>query len=101
MTIGTKRAQYLPDTPCTAELGIEVQTAKPRGYYAPPGTSKDQIKVLSAAIKEAIAQQEFIDTCAGLGLEIDFREAEDIQPDIELWADQLRPVFEEMLAANG
>ena len=97
VTIGTKRAQYLPDVPCTAEVGYEVQTAKPRGYYAPAGTSEEQIAVLAEAIKAATEQQEFKDTCANLGLEIDFRYANEIQPDVETWAEQLIPVFEEML----
>ena len=97
MTIGTKRAQYLPDVACSAELGYSCQTAKPRGYYAPAGTDPEKIKVIADSIKTAIEQQEFIDTCANLGLEIDFRYADEIQPDIELWAEQLQPIFDELI----
>ena len=98
--IGSERAQYLPDVPTTEELGLHVVNTKPRGYYAPPGTSQEQIDVMADCIEVAIQQQEFIDTCAGLGLEINFKRADEIQPEIEAWADQLRPIFEEILAAG-
>ena len=98
--IGSERAQYLPDVPTTDELGLHVVNTKPRGYYAPPGTPQEAIDILADSIEVAIQQQEFIDTCANLGLEINFKRAEEIQPEIEAWADQLRPVFEEILAAG-
>ena len=39
LTVGDRRAKFLPDTPCTAELGYDVVTTKPRGWYAPAGMS--------------------------------------------------------------
>ena len=97
LVIGSKRATLLPDVPCTAELGIDITTAKPRGYYAPKGTDPEIIKILADSIKKVTENPEFVKTIEDLGLEVNYVEGKDIQPDIEVWANDLIPVFEQML----
>ncbi len=97
LVTGEKRASLLPDVPCTKELGIDITTAKPRGYYAPKGTDKEVIKTLSDAIKKVTENADFKKSVEDLGLEVNFVSGSEMQPSIEGWVDDLRPVFKQIL----
>jgi tripartite-type tricarboxylate transporter receptor subunit TctC len=98
LTIGSKRANYLPDTPSTADLGFEVQTSKPRGWYAPEGMDQAKIKVLQDALEVVCANPEFIDKMAALGLEVNYVEGSILQEKITKWVEELQPIFDELRA---
>lgn len=97
MVIGDRRANSLPDVPSSVELGYDIVTTKPRGYYAPPGTDPAIIEILSNAIKEVTEIPEFVETVEGLGLEVNYMTGEETQVKIEEWVETLKPVFAEML----
>ena len=93
-------ALQLPDTPCSKELGIDITTTKPRGYYAPAGTSQEVLDLLADAIEEVTKTEEFATLVEGYGWEINFVRGSEMQPKIEAWAEELAPVFQEILNAN-
>lgn len=98
LVIGDRRAAALPDVPCTEELGMKVQTTKPRGYYAPKGTDPAVIDILANAIEEVVLNEEFKTTVTDLGLEVNFIRAEEMDEKVGTWVENLKPVFDEMLA---
>ncbi len=57
-----QRDPYLPNVPCTKELGIRV-TPIPgiRGIEAPPNTSPAIVKILEEALSKTVKEQGFID----------------------------------------
>ena len=89
-----------PATPCSKELGIDITTTKPRGYYAPAGTSQEVLDLLADAIEEVTKTEEFATLVEGYGWEINFVRGSEMQPKIEAWAEELAPVFQEILNAN-
>lgn len=100
VVFGEDRAKALPDTPCSKELGIDITTTKPRGYYAPAGTSQEVLDLLADAIEEVTKTEEFATRVEGYGWEINFVRGSEMQPKIEAWAEELAPVFQEILNAN-
>lgn len=100
VVFGEDRAKALPDTPCSKELGIDITTTKPRGYYAPAGTSQEVLDLLADAIEEVTKTEEFATLVEGYGWEINFVRGSEMQPKIEAWAEELAPVFQEILNAN-
>lgn len=100
VVFGEDRAKALPDTPCSKELGIDITTTKPRGYYAPAGTSQEVLDLLADAIEEVTKTEEFATQVEGYGWEINFVRGSEMQPKIEAWAEELAPVFQEILNAN-
>ncbi|HKL99533.1 MAG TPA: tripartite tricarboxylate transporter substrate binding protein [Mobilitalea sp.] len=97
LVIGDRRAAALPDVPSTQELGMDVQTTKPRGYYAPKGTDLAVIDILAKAIEEVVMNEEFKTTVTDLGLEVNFIRADEMNEKVGSWVEKLKPVFEEML----
>lgn len=96
LTVGDRRAKFLPDTPCTAELGYDVVTTKPRGWYAPAGMSQEQQAVLQEAIKKVCENPEFEQDVLALGLEVNYVDGAALKEKISGWVEDLAPVFEEM-----
>lgn len=96
LTVGDRRAKFLPDTPCTAELGYDVVTTKPRGWYAPSGMSADQQAVLQAAVKKVCENPQFQEDVLALGLEVNYIEGPALKEKLTGWVSDLAPVFEEM-----
>ena len=86
----------MPDVPCTKELGYDVVTTKPRGLYAPKGTSAEKIKVINDAVAEVCANEEFQKKVLSLGLEENYVSGEELQQKIDGWVEDIKPVFEEM-----
>lgn len=94
MVIGDRKANALPDVQTTKEYGIDVVTTKPRGYYAPAGTPQEIIDILASAMEEVCKSDEFAQRVSELGLEVNFVRGEEMQPKIEAWVEDLKPVFE-------
>ena len=100
MTVGDRRAAFLPDTPCTKELGYDITTTKPRGLYAPNGMDPAQVKVLADACQKVCENEEFQKKIADLGLEVNFVPGDELKEKVGGWVEDLKPVFEQM-AAEG
>jgi len=100
MVIGDRRAKALPDTPCTKELGYDVVTTKPRGWFAPKGMDPAQVAVLQAAIQEVCAMPEFEQDVLALGLEVNYVPGDEMLEKVSGWVEELTPVFEEMKAGQ-
>ena len=96
LVISDRRSQSLPDTPCTKELGYDVVTTKPRGLYAPKGTSQEQIDIISEAVKNVCENEEFQQRILDLGLEVNYVPGDELQTKIDGWVEDIKPVFEEM-----
>lgn len=96
LVISDRRSKSLPDVPCTKELGYDVVTTKPRGLYAPKGTSADKIKVISDAVAEVCANEDFQKKVLSLGLEVHYVSGEELQKKIDGWVEEIKPVFEDM-----
>lgn len=100
MVIGDRRAKALPDTPCTKELGYDVVTTKPRGWFAPKGMDPAQVAVLQEAIKEVCAMPEFEEDVLALGLEVNYVPGDEMLEKVSGWVEELTPIFEEMKAGQ-
>ena len=79
-----------------AELGYDVVTTKPRGWYAPAGMSQEQQAVLQEAIKKVCENPEFEQDVLALGLEVNYVDGAALKEKISGWVEDLAPVFEEM-----
>ncbi|MBN9512807.1 MAG: tripartite tricarboxylate transporter substrate binding protein [Alphaproteobacteria bacterium] len=64
-----ERSKFLPDVPCTKELGMAtVISSSTRGVGAPKGTPADVIKVVEAAFLKAIESPEMKQKMDAVGL---------------------------------
>lgn len=96
MTIGDRRAKALPDVPCTKELGYNIVTTKPRGWYGPAGMDAGQVKVLQDACKKVCDNEQFQKEILELGLEINYVDGTEFHDKTGEWYAQMKPYFEEM-----
>ncbi len=63
-----ERVESLPDVPTTAEGGLpDVQVGVWHGLYVPAGTPDEIVQALTAALQEALTDENVIETLAGLG----------------------------------
>jgi len=63
-----ERVESLPDVPTTDEEGYpDVQVGVWHGLYVPAGTPDEIVKALTAALQEALTDENVIETLAGLG----------------------------------
>ncbi len=97
MTIGDRRAEYLPDTPCTTEVGYDISTTKPRGWFAPAGMDEEQVAVLQEAIQKVCENEEFQQTVLDLGLEVNYVDGAEMKEKVAEWVEDYEPIFEEMM----
>lgn len=86
----------LPDVPSTLEKGVNVTFAKPRGYYAPKGTSQEQLDLIAATFELVCKNEDFQKKIAELGLEVKFVNGKDAKERVSAWVADLKPVFVEM-----
>lgn len=100
VVISDRRSKSLTDVPCTAELGIDVVTTKPRGLYAPAGVNPEYLQVIKDAVKAVCDMPEYQERVLALGLEVNYVDGEELQQKIDNWVVELTPVFEEMKANN-
>ena len=90
------RIDKFPDLPSTVELGWNVTYTKPRGFFAPKGTSAEALSYLSGKIKDVCGKQEFVDAMANLGFTVDYVDGAAAKERTIAWMNELKPVFEEM-----
>ncbi len=69
-TASTKRAALAPTVPTMAELGYPIDFDTWYGVYAPAGTSKEIVSKLNADINRVLANADFKEKAAVLGLEL-------------------------------
>ena len=70
-TIGTKRAAAAPELPTIAEAGVKMQPMEGRyGFVAPPGTPREIITKLQAAVVAVLKNPEIQSRFAQTGFEI-------------------------------
>jgi len=63
-----ERVESLPDVPTTDEEGYpDVQVGVWHGLYVPAGTPDEIVQALTAALQEALTDENVIETLAGLG----------------------------------
>ena len=63
-----ERVESLPDVPTTEEEGFpEIQVGVWHGLYVPAGTPEEIVQELTAALQEALTDENVIETLAGLG----------------------------------
>ena len=90
------RIKKYPDIPSTVELGWNVTYTKPRGFFAPKGTSPEALAYLSGKIKDVCGKQEFVDAMANLGFTVDYVDGAKAKERTINWKNELVPVFEAM-----
>lgn len=95
MVVSDKRIQALPDVPTTIEKGVNVSTAKPRGYYAPKGTPQPIVDYLANAIKVVTEKPEFAEAVGNLGLQVDYMSGPESLEKVGGWVEEVKPFFEQ------
>ena len=93
-----ERVESLPDIPTTEEEGLgDVQVGVWHGLYVPADTPDEVVDALSAALREALHDENVIETLAGLGATpvaddqaTPEAHTERLQSQIDLW----RPIIE-------
>ncbi len=96
IVISSYRAKALPEVPTTLEMGINVTTSKPRGYYAPPGTPQEAIDYLASAMEKVVENPEFVATVESLGLEAHFVDGPTGHKMVSEWVEELLPVYKQL-----
>lgn len=66
---GEKRTPFLPDVPTMKEQGFDVVVESLPGVFVPAQTPAPIVAALNAAMREAIASQQMIDSLAKFGTE--------------------------------
>ena len=93
MVVAKDRIKALPKVPTTVEKGINITTAKPRGYYAPKGTPKYALDYLAQAIKKVTEMPEFAETVEKLGWQVEYVDGEASKAQVKKWVEELTPFF--------
>jgi tripartite-type tricarboxylate transporter receptor subunit TctC len=95
LIINAKRIKAYPDVPSTVEKGINVATAKPRGYFAPKGTDPAVLKLLADALKEVTNNPEFIELMEKtVKLDVNFVDGATSKQNMATWYGDLKPYYE-------
>lgn len=96
LVINGERIKSQPTIPTTVEKGIDITTAKWRGYYAPKGTDPAVLAILSESLKNVTENQEFVSNMENnLGFDVNYVDGKDAKVKIEAWFDELKPYFDE------
>jgi len=86
---GSRRSQFLPDTPTLWELGYNVAWDPWTGIFAPARIEPGTLRTLSAATREVITSSEMASHVGTLGADPMFQSPEEfaatIRADIERW----------------
>lgn len=72
-----ERSSFLPDVPCTKEMGYEVYSNSSRGFAAPAGLDPAVKEKLVDAFEKAITNPEHIEKMKDMGLEVVFMKGEE------------------------
>ncbi|MGI5174344.1 tripartite tricarboxylate transporter substrate binding protein [Treponema sp. OMZ 840] len=93
MVVAKDRIKALPNVPTTVEKGINITTAKPRGYYAPKGTPQYALDYLADAIKKVTEMPEFAETVEKLGWQVEYVDGDSSKAQVKKWVEELTPFF--------
>jgi tripartite-type tricarboxylate transporter receptor subunit TctC len=71
--LGPKRDPQFPDVPSAVEAGLDSLTSlgSPRVLAAPPGTPKDRMEALQAAVAKAVDRKDFAEWAKKTGFNLD------------------------------
>jgi tripartite-type tricarboxylate transporter receptor subunit TctC len=94
MVVNATRIKSQPNVPTTVEKGVNVTTAKPRGYFGPKGMPAETVQVLSAALKAACEDPEVQETIARLGFDINSVDGPAAAVQTRAWIAELQPFFD-------
>lgn len=101
MVFGEERPKWMVDegleVPTTKELGYSCTIAPLIGFWGPKGISQEVIDTISNAFYEATQDPDTQAAIENLGLEFDYRTAEEYQTALE----ELQPVAEDLLKQLG
>lgn len=92
--VAEERSPFLPDVPTLKELGYDVTTGTPRGFYAPPGTAPEIIDYLAKKMEEVSKNPEFIQEMTDLGLEVKYVKPAEAKELALQWVENLTPIYE-------
>jgi len=92
--IGTQRTHLLPEVPTTVELGINVTTPVPRGFFAPPGTPRYRLDYLANAFRIALENPSTITELNRMFIDARFVDGVTGRQYTQQVYDDLRPAFE-------
>ncbi|MDR2509377.1 MAG: tripartite tricarboxylate transporter substrate binding protein [Spirochaetaceae bacterium] len=95
MVVNDTRIASNPDVPTTVEKGVNVTTAKPRGYFGPKGMKESDVKVLSDALRLVCEDAEFQSVIKKLGFDINFVDGPAAVARTKAWVAELQPFFDE------
>jgi len=74
-----ERSQFLPDVPCTEELGYKIYSSSSRGIAGPKGIDEEKLEILIKAFENAINNKEHIEKMKELGLAVKFMKGEEFK----------------------
>ncbi|MDR3200760.1 MAG: tripartite tricarboxylate transporter substrate binding protein [Spirochaetales bacterium] len=95
LIINAKRIKSYPDVPTTVEKGVNVATAKPRGYFAPKGTDPAILKALADALKQVAQDPEFIEVMEKtIKLDVNFVDGATSKKQMATWYGDLKPYYD-------
>lgn len=95
------RIDACPDVPTTVESGYDVTYGKPRGFFAPKGTDEAVLKYISEKMSEVCQNEDFVKAMSNLGFTVDYVDGAAAKERTIKWAEDLKPVFEEMAKIAG
>ena len=96
-----ERIDACPDVPTTVESGYDVTYGKPRGFFAPKGTDPAILSYISEKMGEVCQNEDFVKAMANLGFTVDYVDGAAAKERTIKWAEDLKPVFEEMAKIAG
>jgi tripartite-type tricarboxylate transporter receptor subunit TctC len=89
------RIKSYPNVPTTVEKGIQVTTAKPRGYFAPKGTDPAALKVLSDALLNVTKDPEFVSLMENnLKFDVNYVDGPAAKAMMASWFTELKPYYD-------
>jgi tripartite-type tricarboxylate transporter receptor subunit TctC len=95
LVVNGERIKSYPDVPTTVEKGVNVTTAKPRGYFAPKGTKPEILKVLSDALKAVSEDPGFVTLMEdSLKFDVNFVDGADTKRTMSEWYTELKPFYD-------
>jgi tripartite-type tricarboxylate transporter receptor subunit TctC len=95
LVVNAERIRSYPNVPSTVEKGIQVSTAKPRGYFAPKGTDPAALKVLAAALKAVSEDPDFIALMQdNLKFDVNYVDGAEAKQTMEAWFNELKPYYD-------
>jgi tripartite-type tricarboxylate transporter receptor subunit TctC len=97
LVVNASRIKSYPTVPSTVEKGIQVATAKPRGYFAPKGTSPAALKILSDALKSVTQDPEFVALMENrLKFDVNYVDGPKAKEMMINWFEELKPYYDDI-----